>query len=259
MTRPSPPPDQVLSYGTHPDQVADLRVAGGPDPGDILVLFLHGGFWRHEYDRQHTGPLATALAQDGISVASLEYRRTGAPGGGWPGTFDDVAAGVAAVPALAARYARVDRVVLAGHSAGGQLALWAASQPAAQQAGVRGVVGLASCADLREAYRLDLDEGAVIDLLGGGPDEVPDRYAAADPVALVPLRTRVHLVHGLADRHMPPDLSRRYLAAARQAGAEVGLTELPDMDHFSMIDPLSPAWPVVMGALRGAAADSPVG
>ncbi len=166
---------------THADQVVDIRRAVGPSRG--LVLFLHGGFWRHEYDRTHTGPLATALAAAGFTVATPEYRRTGAPGGGWPGTFDDVATAVRATPALVADVTgeAADPPILAGHSAGGHLALWAAAGLAREGVPPAGVVALAPVADLDQAYRLDLDGGAVAALLGGGPETYPARYAAGRP------------------------------------------------------------------------------
>jgi len=254
LSRWAPPPDATVAYGEHPDQVVDIRRPTGRSRG--LVVFLHGGFWRHEYDRTHTGPLATALAAAGFTVAIPEYRRTGAPGGGWPGTFDDVAAAVRSAPALVANVTgeqmtgeqTKERVILAGHSAGGHLALWAAAGLARDGLPLTGVVGLAPVADLREAYRLDLDGGAVVALLGGGPDDVPSRYAAADPVALVPLGVRQVLCHGGRDRLVPPELSRRYVDSARSAGDDVHLLESPQADHFDLIDPDSLIWPEVVGA-----------
>ncbi|MGK5443829.1 alpha/beta hydrolase family protein [Micromonospora sp. URMC 105] len=251
LTRPAAPPDLTVAYGDHPDQIADLRRPAGDGPARPLVVVLHGGFWRAEYDRTHTGPLAVALAELGWPVAQLEYRRTGQPGGGWPGTLTDVLAGVAALPELAAP-ALPGRVaagppLLLGHSAGGHLALYAAAHaPAA----VRGVLALAPVADLAEAYRLDLDAGAVAALLGGGPAEHPDRYAAADPRVLVPLRTRTVIVHGVRDRQVPIAVSRGYAAAARAAGGDVRLVELPECEHFGLIDPDSAAWPQVRDALQ---------
>src|SRR3954470_18949410 len=128
LTRPAPPPTLIVRYGPLPDHVADvwLPPAAGPAP---LVLFLHGGFWRSQYDRAHTAPLAAALAAAGYATATPEYRRTGPSGGGWPGTFLDVAAAVDTLPTvIAAATDRVDptRLCYAGHSAGGHLALWAA-------------------------------------------------------------------------------------------------------------------------------------
>ncbi|MEU7979991.1 alpha/beta hydrolase [Micromonospora sp. NPDC049081] len=251
LTRPAPPPDLTVRYGDRPEQLVDLRRPAGDGPVRPLVAVLHGGFWRAGYDRTHTGPLAAALADLGWPVAQLEYRRTGQPDGGWPNTLADVRAGVAALPGLAAR-ALPGQVaegppLLLGHSAGGQLALHVAAH--VPQA-VGGVLALAPVADLVEAYRLDLDSGAVAALLGGGPAEHPQRYAVADPRSSVPARTRTVIVHGMRDRQVPIALSRSYAATAQAAGAPVTLVELPECEHFGLIDPLSAAWPEVRAALQ---------
>jgi acetyl esterase/lipase len=233
--------------------VVDVRL---PAPGDPrpLVVVLHGGFWRAKWDRGHIAPLAAALAAQGWPVAVVEYRRTGQRGGGWPGTFEDVAAGIAAAPALAdAALAERGRpplpagAVVLGHSAGGQLALWYAGSPADPP--VRGVVALAPVADLAEAYALNLDGGAVAALLGGGPADVPERYAAADPMRRPPV-VPATVLHGGLDAQVPVDLSRRYVETARAAGAPAALIELPDAEHFGLIDPESPPWVTVTTALR---------
>ncbi|NLU78106.1 alpha/beta hydrolase [Micromonospora sp. HNM0581] len=251
LTRPAPEPDVSVAYGSHPDQIADLRrpaISKAPRP---LVVVVHGGFWRAEYDRRHTGPLASALAALGYPVAQLEYRRTGQPGGGWPGTLTDVLAGVSALPRLAEAalpgLVAAAPPVLVGHSAGGHLALYAAAHAPGE---VAGVLALAPVADLAEAYRLDLDGGAVAALLGGGPADLPERYATADPRSLVPPRPRTVVIHGTLDQHVPIDISRSYVAAARAAGGRIHLIELPDCEHFGLIGPDSSAWPEVTAALR---------
>ncbi|MFG1915101.1 alpha/beta hydrolase family protein [Micromonospora sp. NPDC048898] len=256
LTRPAPGPDRTVAYGDHPDQVADLRCPAGAGPALPLVVVLHGGFWRVEYDRRHTDPLAAALAADGYPVAQLEYRRTGQPGGGWPGTLTDVLTGVAELPGLAAEAlpGRVTRAapILVGHSAGGHLALYvAATAPAT----VGGVLALAPVADLGEAYRRDLDSGAVAALLGGGPAEVPDRYAATDPRLLVPARTRTVVLHGSEDQQVPVEMSRGFVTEATAAGSDISLVELPGCEHFGLIDPESTAWPRVLAGLRSLQVD----
>ncbi|GGK42865.1 lipase [Pilimelia terevasa] len=247
LTRAAPAADLTLAYGPHADQVLDLRMPRD-GRGAPVVAVLHGGFWRPQYDRAHVGPLAHDLAGRGWPVAVLEYRRTG-----WADTAADVAAGLAALPSLAgpplvrAGVPAPEGVLLLGHSAGGHLALWAAVE---HPAAVRGALALAPVADLAEAHRLDLDGGAVADLLGGGPAEVPDRYAAADPLRR-PRPHRVTLVHGAADRQVPVAQSRRYAAAHG-----VPLVELAGVAHFDLIDPRAAAWPAVCAALA-ALADAP--
>jgi dipeptidyl aminopeptidase/acylaminoacyl peptidase len=140
--------------------------------------------------------------------------------------------------------ADLDRVVLVGHSAGGHLALWAASRRAVP------VVSLAGVCDLGLAAQLRLSDGATQDLIGGEPEDHPDRYAAADPAALVPLQSPAVLVHGRADQNVPVELSRAYAERAAAAGADVRLVELPDAGHFDVIDPLSTAWPRVIEAIE---------
>src|SRR5262245_37241277 len=99
LTRPAPPPDITLRYGPHPDHVIDLRLPRDPS-GRPLVFFIHGGFWRVAYDRTHVAPLAADLAERGWPTATVEYRRLGQAGGGWPGTLDDIASALQAIPGL---------------------------------------------------------------------------------------------------------------------------------------------------------------
>ena len=245
LSRPARRPDVVLSYGEQPDQVIDVHLpapaGAGPAP---LVVLLHGGFWHEEYDRTQIRPMADGLSAEGFVVASVEYRRTGGAGG-WPATFDDAAAGVAAAPRQV-RDAVPDRVkpgdaVLVGHSAGGHLALWAGLR---DPAGISRIVGLAPAADLREVYRRELDVDGVVALLGGTPEEVPDRYDYGNAAALLPGPVPVTVVHGRLDEHVPVEMSR--------ALRGVEYVELADVEHFALIDPRSPAWPQVLAAIRGA-------
>jgi acetyl esterase/lipase len=214
-------------YGPDPNQVIDIRLP--PSGSGPLVVMLHGGFWRSTYDRTHTGPMTSALASLGYVVAIPEYRRTGG-GGGWPFTFSDVRA---ALDALDGPF------VLMGHSAGGHLALWAA----VGRTDVRAVVSLAGCADLTMCDRLGLSGDAAALLMGGSADEVPSRYAEADP-ALRVVDAPATLLHGTADDVVPIEVSRSY---ASRTGAE--LRELPGTGHYELIDPLSSAWPQVLKAL----------
>jgi acetyl esterase/lipase len=240
-------------YGPGRSQFAELRLPGRPGPHPVAVL-LHGGFWRSTYGRGLMDGLAADLAARGWAAWNLEYRRVGpfgVGGGGWPGTFEDVAAGIDALagPAGAAGL-DLGRVVTVGHSAGGHLALWAAARPglpdgapgARPAIAVTGAVALAGVCDLAAAARDRLGGSAVPALLGGRPERVPERYALASPAERLPLGVPQVLVHGGADRIVPVGQSRRYAAAARAAGDACELVELRGVDHFAVIDPRSPAW-----------------
>jgi acetyl esterase/lipase len=238
----TPPPAPVIRYGDHPDQVANLHLPddeGGPWPA---VVVLHGGFWRERWDRTTTTPVACDLALRGLVAWNVEYRRVGQDGGGWRGTLDDVAAAVDALAAV--EEADLERVVALGHSAGAHLALWLAARTDARVR-VRAAIALAGVADLVAAARDGLGDGAVVEFLGGSPDDVPERYAAASPAALLPLRVPQLLVHGAADPVVPLRQSVDYAKAARSAGDVAEVVEVAGAGHFDVIDPGHTAWAVV--------------
>jgi acetyl esterase/lipase len=241
LYRTGSPPEAEIRYGSGPAQIADLRLPPRRGP-EALVVVLHGGFWRSEYDRTHLRPMADGLAAAGYAVAIPEYARTGA-GGGWPSTFDDVRLAVTRLPEVVGHSADVGEAVLVGHSAGGHLALWCAARDLPDA--YAGTVALAPVADLVAAFRLDLDGGAVRALLGGSPEELPDRYDAADPCRLPPPAGPVVVLHGEQDALVPADGSIRYAA---RTGAD--LRVLPGVEHFALIDPTSAAWPAVLSAVR---------
>jgi acetyl esterase/lipase len=246
------PPDAVLRYADRDEALVDVHLPPQPtQPADAapLVVLFHGGFWREHWDRTHTRALAGALAGAGFVVATPEYRRVGGTGG-WPTTFEDVSAVMEGLPELLAGIGvRTGRVTLLGHSAGGQLALWLANQPHE----VDRVVALAPVADLRAAAAQHLDDDAVQDLLGGGPDEVPERYDASDPMTRMatPPACEVVVVHGTDDANVPVSLSR----ALADRHPYVTLFELAGTEHFALINPRSNAWPVVLAAVSGMPVD----
>jgi acetyl esterase/lipase len=247
LTRRAEPPDVLLRYGDHPDHLVDVWLPAQPIAGPErhpLLLLIHGGFWRQAWDRMHVRPLANALRQEGFAVAAMEYRRTG-DSGGWPTTFDDTRTVVDSLPGLlesAATGQTGAGLTLIGHSAGGQLAMWAATHCA----GVAATVGLAPVADLYAAYDRNLDDGAVRDLLGGSPEEHPDRYRAADVVSSLPSTTPIIVIHGDQDPYVPVEMSRDLPVA----GSGVEYIELAGIEHFGLIDPRSPAYPVVLETVR---------
>jgi acetyl esterase/lipase len=234
-------------YGDHPAQFGELSRPVGR-PSDTVVI-IHGGFWRAAYSLDLGRPLAADLLARGYTVWNLEYRRVGG-GGGWPATFEDVAAGV---DLLAELDVDTDRVVLVGHSAGGHLAVWAAGRAAlaaaAPGAGPRvtpaAVISQAGVLDLAAADRLQLSNGAVRELLG---EPSADRLALTDPLTQAPLTVPVRCVHSRRDEIVPFAQSAGYVAAAQAAGGRASLVESSG-DHFTLIDPATPDWQLVVSAL----------
>jgi acetyl esterase/lipase len=241
--------------------VADVRLPPGNGPRPLVVV-VHGGFWKAEFGRAHAGPQSVGLAGAGYVVATVDYRRVGQPGGGWPGTFDDLAALTDAVPELVktALPDRVDttRTVLVGHSAGAHLAAWAAArhrlpkESSWQRSDPLDVslVSLAGVLDLELSERLGLGGHAASRLLGGSPRHQRDRYSLANPTALLPTGGRLIAVHGTRDDTVPVEMSRRYVDQALTAGDQVELVEIDDCGHYELIDPLSAAWPAVLDAIE---------
>ena len=228
-----------LSYGEDPNQFIDFRWAESPTARPLLIM-IHGGFWRSRFDLSHSSGLCEGLTRAGFHTANIEYRRVGQAGGGWPGTLDDVLSAV--------RFARTrvhTGAVVMGHSAGGHLALWLAGE----LPDLTGVVALAPVASLRLAWKLNLSNGAVRDFLGGNPEEVPERYALADP-AVRPAQVPRTLIHGTTDTVVPLELSRAYVAARSRDLNPPCLMELPAADHFTVIDPANPALYSALAAWR---------
>lgn len=234
FTRSVPPPDQEVRYGDLPDQVIDVWL-GDDRASDLpLVVLVHGGFWRPEYDRLHLRPMANALRADGWAVASIEYRREpGRP----ESTLDDVAAALRAIPT---GLVYDGSLLLSGHSAGGHLVLWAAATGAAP--GLRATLPLAPVADLELAERTHVGDDAVTDFLGGPLAG----HEGVDPAQLPAPATPVVILHGTADPYVPPALSESY------AGKHPRTTLVPidGADHFALVDPVSRAWPTVTAEFK---------
>jgi acetyl esterase/lipase len=220
------------AYGSHACQRADLYLPHGEAAVPVVVL-LHGGSWQAKYGKGYMHFVAADLARRGFAVWNAEYRRLGKDGG-WPMTFDDVVAAVEHLPALGEPRLDLDDVTILGHSAGGQLALYAASRTAPRR-----VVAMAAPLNLAVA-----GENAQA-LMGGTAEQVPERYAACDPMRLLPLGIPTLLVHGCDDGTVPLRRSRDYAAAARAVGDDVELIEVPGADHRAPVDPRSDAWQAV--------------
>jgi acetyl esterase/lipase len=268
LDRDPPKADLRLPYGPLPLQFGDLWLPTSTDRKHRfpLIVFIHGGWWKAAYDLGYAGFLCKAMKAQGVAVWSLEYRRVGDVGGGFPGTMQDVAMGMDHVAELAKVYPLdTNRIIAAGHSAGGHLAFWLAGRHHIPYGTVladpqpvlplRGVVALAGAVDLR----LTIDLGGFFSfsngapntkaLMGGDPKQRPERYAAANPGQLMPLNLRQVLVQGSEDDQIPPQLPERWAAASRRQGDFVEVTMVPHADHFDIVDPESSAWPVSRNAM----------
>lgn len=254
LALPQPAADETLAYGAAPQQKAELRLPAGPGPHPVVVL-VHGGCWEAPWGFDHVRALADAIRREGYATWSLEYRRLGDPGGGWPGTLDDVALGADHLRTIAkAKGLDLDRVVAVGHSAGGQLALWLSGRSAHAAHGerplrLRGVVALAAVTDLETGAATQVCGDAIPRLLGSDPTTFPVRVAEASPIRRLPLGLPQRLVCGARDGIVPIEQARGYEAAARAKGDPVTVTVVDGAGHFELVNPASIAWPAVRDAV----------
>jgi acetyl esterase/lipase len=235
-------PVATVAYGPDPLQVADLRLPAGPGPHPVAII-IHGGCWRASVDnRSGIAAFADALGKRGFATWNIEYRRVGDEGGGWPGTFQDVAAGVDKLADIAAEH-RLDtsRVVIVGHSAGAHLALWAASRPrlpapwsnvAVRPVAVAAIDGPAALAPF---VGIDADvcgSPVIVPLMGGTPQERPQEYNLASPAEHLPLGLRQLSVEAELG-----DLMRPYNAAAAASGDPIEVLRPAGANHFDVVTP----------------------
>ncbi|WP_395007698.1 alpha/beta hydrolase [Undibacterium sp.] len=238
LSRTANPPDLTLSYGDHADQIADIRY-GNKGSELPLVVLIHGGFWKPEYDRAHAEAMSCALAEAGWTTLTLEYRRVS----GEPDvTLDDVMSAVTTLPARVERHN--GQVVLIGHSAGGHLVLWAAARCAqlGLSVALSGVLALAPAADLQLAHAFNLGDGAVLRFLGVDPLHRSD----VNPMCLPAPLTVTTILQGEDDEIVPPTVSTSYCAAF----PATRLVSLPNSGHFALIDPATAAWEVLLRELQ---------
>ena len=260
------PPGAVrLSYGTESLQFGELRVPTTPGPHPVAIV-VHGGCWLAKLGTMdpravaldNMRPLANALTEAGIATWNIEYRRLGDPGGGWPGSFRDVAAAADFLRTIAAdRRLDLNRVVTIGHSAGGHFALWLAARKRIPKSSelfspnplpIAGVVDLDGPGDLKATLPLQqpvCGSPVVTDLIGGSPEQQPDRYRAASPIELLPLGARQVVLAGRMFGAQTP----AYEAAVKKAGDSIEVS-ISDAGHFVFIDPASEMWPTVLKSVK---------
>lgn len=251
-----PPPLTRPSYGKDPLQFGHLRLPEGEGPHPVIVL-IHGGCWLAEYGVAYFGALEEALTEAGYATWSIEYRRVGDEGGGWPGTYRDVGAAVDHLRVLAPEHALdLEHVVVSGHSAGGALAIWAAARaqiPATSDLHtpdplpIHAVVALAPAADLEAIERRDSCGDVMHALMGGAPEAQPERYRYASPMQLTPIRVPQFIVMGAQDASWTPT-GQAYYHRAVAVGDSVEATMLEDAGHFEVVAPASSPFPRVRAA-----------
>lgn len=260
---PLPSPGEKIAYGEAAQQFGELRLPAGQGPFAVAVL-IHGGCWLNAFNHVYITRLAAALTQQGIATWTIEYRRLGDEGGGWPNTLLDAARATDHLRVLAKTHALdLSRVASVGHSAGGQLALWLAARGKLPQDSalyreqplpLSGVVGLAAITDLH-TYRIgppDSCNASVDPLMGGPPEQHAARYAQASPRALLPLGVPQWLVQGGQDRIVTATSAAAYVQAATAAGDLATLVALPEAGHFELVAPQLPAWAPLLQALKAA-------
>ncbi len=258
---PLPKAGERSAYDKGPQQFGELRLPEGKGPFPVVVL-IHGGCWQAEFDYVYITRLAAWLAERGVASWTIEYRRLGDEGGGWPGTFLDAAHAADFVREIAKTHPiDLKRVYAAGHSAGGQLALWLASRaklPATSDLflkdpiAIRGVLALAAVTDLAK-YRVGPPgscHSSVDPLLGGTPEKVASRYAETSPIARLPLGIPQVFIQGAADPIVDPASVRAYADAAKKAGDQATVLALPGAGHFEASVPLPKTEAVFEEALR---------
>jgi len=243
-------PNEIVPYGAGEYQFAEYWHPGTSEPA--LVILIHGGCWSNEYGLDHIRALASKLKGSGYAVWSTEYRRVGDAGGGWPGTFEDIADSLNYTDKLSNINQHAKFVV--GHSAGGHLALWVAAAghlPLESPLGkriktqIQGAIGLAPIADLA-AYSLGDNSCEVVTekLMGGSAIDLAERYALGSPSALLPSIDSI-LIHGEGDTIVNISQSQRYAASSSRAS----IIPLKGLGHFDMINPEGPVFDRIIEAL----------
>ncbi len=257
---PLPPTGQRTRYGEAPQQFGELRLPKGEGPFPVIVL-IHGGCWQNAFDYVYLTHLAAWLTERGLATWTIEYRRLGEEGAGWPGTFLDAANATDTLRQIAKRSPLdLERVYAAGHSAGGQLALWLASRDRLPKTSelfikdplsIRGVLGLAAITDLAQ-YRIgppNSCHSSVEPLLGGSPGKAGARYAETSPMDRLPLGVPQVFIQGGEDPIVNADSVNAYVEAAKSAGDNAIILPLPSLGHFDASVPLPATEPAFTGAL----------
>ena len=255
LARPREKPTEIVAYGPAPHQFAELWLPKGEGPHPTLVV-IHGGCWQASLPgTELMAYMSQDLRRRGYAVWSIDYRRIGDEGGGYPGTFLDAAAAVEKLKELAPkRKLDLTKLVAIGHSAGGHLAVWLAARPRlpktsplakAMPLRITGVVSLAGIVDL-EAYRAKGPSAcggpSTIDNLVDANRKNTNLYSDTSPAAMLPIGVKQIVISGALDRIVPPAFGKNYATAAQAKGDSAAELTLEGAGHFELIDPTSDAW-----------------
>jgi acetyl esterase/lipase len=257
-------PTAIHQYGNRSFQFGELRIPEGAGPFPVAVT-IHGGCWLDRLGEGSLTPAAAALTEAGIATWNVAYRRLGHEGGGWPGTFHDVGAGIDYLRVLAAEYPiDLNRVVVVGHSSGAHLAVWAAGRRGlpleseirgSSPLQVRAAVGIDGPMDLAAWSEEGLDvrvcgDAVISPLMGGSADVYPSRYHHASPAEMPPIDAAIYLnPAGMMLSLGDPDVMVR---RARITGEQIMVQPAPESDHFQLITPSEEAWLVVFETIQAA-------
>jgi acetyl esterase/lipase len=255
-------PDQVIAYGVDSMQFGELRLPDGRGPYPVAII-IHGGCWLSKFaSLENTAPISTAITRLGVATWNLEYRQVDNSGGGWPGTFQDVAGGIDFLKNVANKYnLDLKRVITLGHSAGGHLALWAAGRYRVPEESIlyvkeplqiKGVLALSAAVDLRTLFKTEesvCGEHVIPKLLGGTPAEIPLRYESFSPIECLPLGIPQVLVVGASDIPEIKAAAVKYRNRARETEDPVQLHIIRNAAHHEAVAPGSVAWETVRDAV----------
>jgi len=254
---PEVPPDATYTYGDDPNQFGELYLPQASATPQPVIVLVHGGCYREQYNLKPLGMIAQTLTSEGFAVWNIEYRRTGNDGD-YPNMFLDVAQATDKLKSFSSQHnLDLDNVITVGHSAGGHIALWLAGRHKISQTSdlyipnplpIMGIVVLAGMVDATHAIENGICEGGLSVMMGGDPDTVPANYQVADPYALLPLGIPQTHIIGEHDTEMMEN-AKQYIQDATSKGDTVELLIPSDAGHFEIVDVSSKAWQTVRDAI----------
>lgn len=263
LARPRPSPTLTVAWGPGPTDLSDLWLPEGTGPFPV-VLMVHGGCWQKAIaDRSLMNWAAEDLRRQGFAVWNIEYRGVDEPGGGYPGTFLDVARAADALREQAISHPLdLKRIVAFGHSAGGHLALWLAARDRlpelspmrmADPLKLAGVLSSGGLADLNAARSVtqrsclaDIFDKLVGDISSTRADVLSD----TSPAEMLPLKLKQISVNGHEDAVAPASLGEGYTRRARAAGDDAEVFVIANTGHVELVSPGSDAWRTEVTLLR---------